>query len=260
MRSRIITSGRQYGVNFDLNISPTELKIIYSIMIKQAIEGELDPAKWPEVPGTQHTLIFDIFSLRKKRDWKAGSTFILYFDYELGRYIGMLNSTAESYSARRDPTNLVGVREHITPMRLILPFDDADFSDIGIQVIQNASAYFESNEPFVKYVSDNINFDYAQIREFLPRITITGSDKIKSGGLETYQIEAMRFGKLMPQALTVYLESTAGYLPKTRLELVEGLGAFKFRAMDLDAGDVAELKLGLRYLSSKATKTVEIIE
>lgn len=260
MRSRIITSGRQYGINLDLSITPTEIKIVYSIMVKQAIEGELDPEKWPDVPGKQHELVLDIYSLRKKRDWKPGSTFILTFDYELGTYIGMVNGTAESYSARRDPSNLVSVREHITPIRLIIPFADADFSDIGIQVVQNASAYFESNEPFVKYVSDNINLYHAQVREFLPHLTIIGPDEIKAGAIATYRVEATRFGKLMTQPLTVYPESTAGYLPKHRFELVAGSGEFKLRALDLEAGDSVELKMGLRYNASKATKIVEIVE
>ena len=46
-----------------------------------------------------------------------------------------------------------------------------------------------------------------------------------------------------------YLESTGGYLPKTRVPIVDGLGSFKVTALGLDTDDEFKVKIGFRNLT-----------
>lgn len=46
----------------------------------------------------------------------------------------------------------------------------------------------------------------------------------------------------------VFLEAVSGYLPKTRVQLVDGIGAFKVGAIGLTAGDKVRVKAGWRYV------------
>ena len=54
-------------------------------------------------------------------------------------------------------------------------------------------------------------------------------------------------GTTIEKEVTVYLESTGGYLPKTRVTTTnKGLGTFKVTALGLASSETFKVKIGLR--------------
>ncbi|MDL2058370.1 hypothetical protein MUN46_011725 [Mesosutterella sp. AGMB02718] len=57
----------------------------------------------------------------------------------------------------------------------------------------------------------------------------------------------------------IYIDSTGGYVPLRRLELSNGVGKFRIRALGLKAGESFKVKVGWRYFTGAAEKTVLVV-
>ena len=81
-----------------------------------------------------------------------------------------------------------------------------------------------------------------------PTFTITsGGTTIDADATDTVDFKMVDAdGALIEKDTTVYLESTGGYLPKSRVDVVDGLGSFKVTALGLAAAETFKVKLGFR--------------
>jgi hypothetical protein len=57
----------------------------------------------------------------------------------------------------------------------------------------------------------------------------------------------------------LYLECEAGFLPKTKVPIVNGVANFNWVALGLNSGDVGLVKVGFKYFSHKTSASVEVV-
>lgn len=246
MRTRFLTEDIN-NIGFYLDATKTTLKVKYYFIddnTKEEIEKEV---------------ILNLSELQSRRDWKSGSVISLMFNYLSKEYVGLDNIIANSYSSKRLTTfNSDGL---LRPIHLILPFESADFSEIGVQVINQKNFRFTA---IGDYAGNFIELPYSQteklkqVRDFIPKISIEGPAKLAANTASVYTVTAKSKNTFITKPLTVYLEVSAGYISKNKLTLINGKGTFTLRALDLEAGGNSEIKVGFRYLSNKANMIVEI--
>lgn len=83
-----------------------------------------------------------------------------------------------------------------------------------------------------------------------PTLVLSAPSTIAEDAYATVSIECqMLDGTLRTDCQSeVFLEAVAGYLPKTRVKLVDGIGSFKVGSLGLTAGDTVRVKAGWRYV------------
>lgn len=63
----------------------------------------------------------------------------------------------------------------------------------------------------------------------------------------------------VPEKVTVFLQSSAGYLPRREIDLLNGTGEFSYRALGLRAGEKARIEAGFRYYQLKTSAEIETV-
>jgi hypothetical protein len=111
--------------------------------------------------------------------------------------------------------------------------------------------------------AENVGFNYlGHMADALPTIRLTSGSTnktITADGTETVEFKIVdKNGTTIDQDTTVYLESTGGYLPKSRIDVVNGIGSFKTTAMGLTSGDTYKVKLGFRTMSGLLDVNFEV--
>lgn len=253
MRSRQIVTHHP-RLDLSVDITEHELKLRWALVDDGALDSDSTKVEWTDKK-------FTVSQFNSRRDWKAGSTFLILLDQYSGRYVGIMNGSAETYAARKEPKDMVRFvpREYFCPIQVTVPFETANFVQMGYQVFQSAESLFRSNDAFAVCESDIPYLSRTQVRDFLPKLQVSGPGTVKEGELTSFDVYATSFGTALTEPLTVYLSATAGYLPKDRLTLLNGSGKFQWRALDLSAGDTGELRVGFRFLSSRATHDIEVV-
>lgn len=81
---------------------------------------------------------------------------------------------------------------------------------------------------------------------------------VTPNGVVTYTVEVRKTetSALLLKRCTLYLEAVSGYLPKTRVDITDGVGTFQAMALGLSEGDALRVKVGFRYMPGIADCTV----
>lgn len=170
------------------------------------------------------------------------------------------NSVAVSADSKMHP--LRAARNLGAPSCLFVyqPFKDTPFTECSISLKYNMGIGFYSN---LTGWQENVGFNYlSHMADAMPKIRLTSgsADKtISADSTETVEFEITdSAGARILKNTTVYLESTGGYLPKSRIEVVNGVGSFKTTAMGLSSGDTYKVKLGFRSMSGLLDVNFEV--
>ena len=163
------------------------------------------------------------------------------------------NALATTYNSKAHP--LRSVRQYGAPASLFVyqPFVGDKFTACSVTLKYNKGLGFSTN------VLDGWNapgdYDYlGQLADAMPHFTvISGGGNIDADAQDTVEFKMVDVdGTLIEKDTTVYLESTGGYLPKTRIDVTAGLGSFKVSALGLEPTETFKVKLGLRnYTGAK---------
>ena len=78
-------------------------------------------------------------------------------------------------------------------------------------------------------------------------INVTLSTTAASDGMTLYNYDT-----------DLYVKTNNGYLAKSKINIVNGQGQFKIRALDLDSNDLMEIKAGFKHFSNWATKIIKV--
>lgn len=95
---------------------------------------------------------------------------------------------------------------------------------------------------------------------FFPSFSISGADTVAADGTVTLTatVATVPTGTSVNYASDLYIEASAGYLPKKRVPVVNGTATFKVTALGLAAGDTIKVKIGTRFLTGLASKTITV--
>lgn len=244
-----------------LHIEPQRLEIIIAQETGDKDDGALDGACVHEdFAGLrlQAPLHFtsSIEELWKHRQWKDASVWCL---KSVDAYSSpcLYNLLAETLPARktfRDASGIFGLESFIA---VFVPYAEADFSDMHYRVLlSDKGERLVANIPIVEKGRDFLDTCF---EELLPTLSISGPDSLNPDAQGEYTLRAFLNGEVCEQPLDVELEHVNGYLPKTRVRVRDGEGAFRACALGLLPGDTLKIKAGFRYRASVAEKKIEVV-
>ncbi len=95
--------------------------------------------------------------------------------------------------------------------------------------------------------------------DLLPTLELSGPTQIVKDGAAMISVTMKQGGATVAYSGDVVVEPLAGYAPKTRIAMVNGLASFKVMALGLDAGDSMRVKVGTRTVSGMADTTLEVV-
>jgi len=183
-----------------------------------------------------------------------------------GRINPAFNAIAASYQTKAHP--LRTSRQFGGPAALFVykPFESNGFDECSLTLKYNKVYGFSTNvldgwaiganevEIFKQKGTDSEGnaYDYVgHLHEAFPHFTVTsGGGAIDADGTDTVNFKMVdKDGGLLEKDSIAYLDSTAGYLPKTRVPITDGLGTFKVTALGLASDDTFKVKLGFRNMT-----------
>ena len=171
------------------------------------------------------------------------------------------NALANSYNTKAHP--LRSARQYDSPAALFVyhVFSSDKFTDCSLTLKYNREFGFSTNvidnwtvgtddKELFKTSGNGYNY-MGQMSEAFPHFEITsGGDAIDAGATDTVNFKMVdNDDTLIEKSSEAYLESTGGYLPKTRVPITDGLGSFKVTALGLESGDEFKVKIGFRNLT-----------
>lgn len=93
----------------------------------------------------------------------------------------------------------------------------------------------------------------------LVKLEISGPTLINKDEAVELQVKAKLAGKDYPLNNHYIVEAVDGYVPHKRLDLVDGTGIIKVRALDLESGEKLRIKINTFFYSSLAEYTMDVI-
>ena len=157
------------------------------------------------------------------------------------------NTLTDTFQTKAHP--LRSLRKYTAPVSLMIyqAFKADKFTDCSMTFKYNTWAGFSTN--ILDGWTVGTGYDYLdQMGDAFPNFEVTsGGGDIDAGDTDTVNFKMVdKDGTTIEKNSTLYLESTGGYLPKTRVDVTNGLGSFKVTALGLGAYDTFKVKMGFR--------------
>ena len=117
--------------------------------------------------------------------------------------------------------------------------------------------------PMIEMLEEDVSVPYWK-NFFAPRLVLScDATQIKADGYATINVQMIQpptvSTDIVKKPAKVYLEAVNGYLPKTRIDLVDGVGSFKIMALGLDAGDKLIARAGFKYFSNLVSIELNVV-
>lgn len=174
------------------------------------------------------------------------------------------NATSREFSTKAHP--LRSARQYGAPACLFVyqPFAGTPLNECSITLKYNKGYGFSTNltsgwtdgttelELFNTSGTDKAGKDYnyvGQLAEAFPKFVVTsGGGTVAADAIDTVEFKMVdNDGATIEKECELYLQSSGGYLPKTRIKTTSaGLGTFKTHALGLETGDRFKVKIGFR--------------
>jgi hypothetical protein len=133
-------------------------------------------------------------------------------------------------------------------MTILQPYADSKLEDCVFFV------YFNEGKGYLHNFADVEQTEISELR-FFPEIQVSGPAQISASGYVDVDVKVITPATELPDSAAnteLYLEGVAGYLPKQRCTIANGLGRFKVGAIGLDVGDAVKVKIGWKNWPGEA--------
>ena len=168
------------------------------------------------------------------------------------RYIETTNTKA------RTP-RLLQLKKVNCALQIYVPFGSCDFSNCSFSLALHPDFGVIGN------MDPGAEVTFADVlkgasRAF-PKLAISGPTEVAIDGsaLLTLSLKTSSGTLIKDASPQVYLEQTAGYMPKCRVVPQDGKAQFKVMALGLDVGDTIRVKAGFRHYGGLAEHTLQVI-
>lgn len=158
---------------------------------------------------------------------------------------------AETLPARATPDAYLSPFDVGPLCALFVPSAEAAIWECGFLL------YTKEGLPLPAGFTEASTFD-AMAASVMPAITMAAPAEMAPDQTGEVTLSVTRAGLPVPSG-TVFLEATAGYLPKRRVQINNGTAQFRFSALGLEAGDEIKLKAGWRYIAAVAETIVRVV-
>jgi len=144
-------------------------------------------------------------------------------------------------------------------LQVYVPFGACDFSNCSFSIALHPDYGMVGN------LDPGAEVTFAEVlkgasRAF-PKLAISGPAEVAIDGsaLLTLSLKTSSGTLIKDASPQVYLEQTAGYMPKCRVVPQDGKAQFKVMALGLDVGDTIRVKAGFRHYGGLAEHTLQVI-
>ena len=168
------------------------------------------------------------------------------------RYIDTVGSKA------RTP-RLLALKGINCALQIYAPFATCDFSNCSFSVALHPDFGMIGNlDPGNEVTMAEVLKGASQA---FPRLTISGPQEVTADGAAelTLALKTSRGTLIRDASPQVYLEETAGYLPKRRLVPQDGKAVFTVMALGLKVGDSIRVKAGFRHFGGLADYLLAVV-
>lgn len=180
------------------------------------------------------------------------------FMYDTNKYLPPFNRFAETSVTKEGTARMTSLRGHFSA-QLCVPFEDSLITDDSNSLLLKPGFLGYS---IMGYEGEIIPITMEELRSHtggwdpFPNLRLYGADTCNSEGSQiTIHLEDSE-GELIERNCTVYLKSNSGYLSRTKVELVNGIGSTKFIPLGLDSGEVSTIKCGFKNFSNIVAKDI----
>jgi len=168
------------------------------------------------------------------------------------RYIETTNTKA------RTP-RLLQLKKVNCALQVYVPFGSCDFSNCSFSIAHHPDYGMIGNlDPGAKVTFAEVLKGASRA---FPKLAISGPAEVAPDGsaLLTVSLKTSSGTLIRDASPQVYLEQTAGYLPKRRVVPQDGNAQFKVSALGLEVGDSIRVKAGFRHYAGLAEHTLQVI-
>mgnify|MGYP000051704948 CR=1 FL=1 len=174
--------------------------------------------------------------------------------------LGHLHSVFPQTNLHKNPF-LLGRPLHPRTVLFFVPFEDSPIEEVAVLVYAPQSMPPEGFEEFLE-VRSRVSLYNA----VLPSLELDVPNACAAGEVITCTVRLIQpvyetndMPAIETRSGVLYLECEAGFLPKTKVPIVDGVANFKWIALGLEPQDQGLIKVGFKYFSHKVGATVEVV-
>lgn len=191
--------------------------------------------------------VFDLATMRQRRDWTDMGVWAFLYAYHTRQYSGPTNLTPLTLAKRQDLLTYADENGLLFLGTVLVPTRGASFDQLRIRVNHHP------DYPLIGADAEALPAASA-LDSIAPRLTIAGPETVPAGEAAVFTIAA---DSGVPLDSELHLETTAGYLAERRVRL-DRSPVFSVRALDLPPGAEIRLKAGFRHWPGLAEKIVRV--
>ncbi|MBF0354976.1 MAG: hypothetical protein HQL43_07060 [Alphaproteobacteria bacterium] len=207
-----------------------------------------------EAPLAMPELVIDLSALKARRDWSDFALWLVGFNYRDNRVFAPFNLYAVSAGSKNDPSQQALTDGRSYSIHIFMPTADSTFLDASFIVYVHPQIGLTCNLPVAEKAWTG------QPLVDRPSLAIDAPLEILSGGTVSCVLRLLDHkGKVLKKSPDVYLETTAGYLPRLRVPLTAGRGDFPVSALGLAPGDSFKVKAGFKHYSGVAEHVFQVV-
>lgn len=249
--------------NFDVKAQVSKQVLTVSLVSEYEVEiltpdtlNNLPEAKKPnKIKKTKvgPELKVKLEDMQAMTDWTEGSIFVFVLNVENLSISGPVNIRSETFNSKQSIKNWYESNSINSIFGISVPHKKANFEECGVYFNIGLKSKLNINQ---KAVEQHPRLTREQI---VPVIQMIAPPSIKADASADIKLIAKKAsGGVFPHPITVYLEAVEGYLPKTRVELVNGEGRVKAMALGLETGDNMRIKAGFRFVTGLVEHTFKV--
>lgn len=248
-----------------LSVDAATETVIASLLISD-YQGAEDGAEVIEANGKswfvrdKKTIQFS--TLKNQREFADRTAFMVGIDWAKNKWAdGLIPLYAVSAENKLTAVDLV--KTGLVPPLVVgfnIPYASANFSecDITVNIPSSTGICLVDGLP-PESVVDSEYSTSGLVREMVifPGLSVSAPDSVQAGSDAEFVVQVTDAnGSPVQKDVTLYLESVNGFLPKSRVQTVNGQATVKVVTTGLDAGDTVRLKAGFKFFGGAADKTV----
>jgi len=191
-------------------------------------------------------------------EWSDYANWVFPLDHQ-GAPGTPFNRYIETTSTKARTPRLLQLKKVNCALQVYVPFGSCDFSNSSFSIA------FHPDFGMIGNLDPGAEVTFADVlkgasRAF-PKLAISGPAEVAFDGsaLLTVSLKTSSGTLIRDASPQVYLEQTAGYLPKRRVVPEDGNAQFKVTALGLEVGDSIRVKAGFRHYAGLAEHTLQVI-
>jgi len=196
-------------------------------------------------------------ALVQRGDWSEHGIWIVPVARQDCRLLAPFNATVDSMAGRWSRPELLARRGWQSLLTLFVPHRAALPADCVIAV----NAHPDHPPRITALVAMTAQFGGVAeaAAGTLPQIVLLPPPSVAAGTSVDIPLQVRSGGQPLVAPCDLYLEASAGYLPRRRQVVNGGVGLLRFSALGLDAGDSVHLKAGWKFWPGAAEADIAIV-